>query len=193
MVAEDEVVADYLGGVLASARAEGSDDAVAWTALIARMSSRELQIHYMIYSAVRLEALGHREINIMDSPGREQLRAFVPYAALLEALGVQAFVKTPETFTGLDRERMFDGNWHFGRNATFSVTDSSPPEPGLEFAPSLNGLNLFIWGNGLAANGLASFLDDTPLNPLEGVAVPKAFLKTPLPSLDPDGESDDRR
>jgi hypothetical protein len=180
MVAEDEVVADYLGGVLASARSDGGDDAVAWTALIARMSSRELRTHYKLYAAIRLAALGHTEINVLDSPGREKLRGFVPYVELIQPFDADEFCKLPEALTGLDREKMFEGNWRFGGVASFTLSDGCDVGPGLEFAPSLNGLNLFVWGNGLATHGLNSFLEDRSLEPLEGINVPRALLRQPL-------------
>lgn len=52
---EDEFVAEYLSGVLASARDddEGNDTGVSWASLIGRMSSDQLRLHYVLYSGVR--------------------------------------------------------------------------------------------------------------------------------------------
>jgi len=183
MVAESEIVADYLGGVLASARSGGGDDAVAWTALIARMSSKELRLHYMIYSAIRREALGHTEINILDHPGRERLRILIPYVGnpgLYQALGNSMEAATaPLTATGLERERLFEQNWRFG-------PDVGTPRPefeggGFELAPSFNGMNLYMWGHGMGAWGISQFLHDEPLEPLPDISVPQAYLATPFP------------
>ena len=116
MVAEDEVVADYLGGVLASARGEGGDDAVAWTALIARMSSRELRTHYKLYSATRLAGLGHTEINVLDHPGRERLRSFLSHLELVKPHLETELMEIMYVLAGLDREGLFDGGWRFGRS-----------------------------------------------------------------------------
>jgi hypothetical protein len=74
--AEDAVMADYLGGVLASARESGDDDAVTWTAMIGRMSSSELRLHYRLYAALQREALGMR-VNPGIDAGRNDLRFFV--------------------------------------------------------------------------------------------------------------------
>jgi hypothetical protein len=57
---------------------------VAWTALIARMSSRELRTHHKLYAAARLVCLGHPDVNVLDGPGRERLRAFIPYVESLK-------------------------------------------------------------------------------------------------------------
>lgn len=182
-VADEEVVADYLGGVLASARSDEGDDAVAWTSLISRMSSAELLLHYMLYSAVRAEALGHNEINVLDNGGRERLRAYVPMEppiGLFSALGADKFVKLASLLTGLDREGMFQGSWQFGPGVDCSTPEGTELRSGLEFAPSLTGLNLFVWGQGLGSLGLAGYLTDVELPQLNGVVVPRAFLRSPI-------------
>lgn len=53
--AEDEFVAEYLSGVLASSRsADGKNDSgVSWTALVGRLSSDQLALHWIIYSATQ--------------------------------------------------------------------------------------------------------------------------------------------
>jgi hypothetical protein len=95
MVADSGIVADYLGGVLASARSDGSDDAVAWTSLIGRMSSSELLLHYVLYAGIRRSALGHTEINIMDAPGRESLRSLFSASGQPDNTGL---IKRPGLF-----------------------------------------------------------------------------------------------
>jgi len=186
MVADSGIVADYLGGVLASARSDGSDDAVAWTSLIGRMSSRELLLHYALYAGIRVAALGHTDINIMDSPGRERLRSLFSIGrvgdrpGLLEALGPDGFAKFAFTTTGLEREGLFEGGFRFGTNVALDREDEKFTG-GLEMAPSFNGMNLFMWGHGLGTTGIALYLHPEPeLEPVEGIIVPTAYLKTPI-------------
>lgn len=54
-VAENELVAEYLSGVLASARTPGGvdDSGVIWTGLIQRMSAAQLRLHYGLCMLVR--------------------------------------------------------------------------------------------------------------------------------------------
>lgn len=61
-VTDDELVADYLGGVIAASGAE-DDSGVPVVARIGRMSALQLRIHYVIYRAVR-ELLSGSEINL---------------------------------------------------------------------------------------------------------------------------------
>lgn len=52
---DDEFLAEYLSGVLASSRThEGQDDrGVTWIALLRSMSSTQIKIHFILYSAAR--------------------------------------------------------------------------------------------------------------------------------------------
>lgn len=54
-LADDPIIADYLGGVLASSWSEQGDDdrAVTWSAQVARMSSDMLRVHYVCYEMLR--------------------------------------------------------------------------------------------------------------------------------------------
>ncbi|WIE72353.1 hypothetical protein [Curtobacterium sp. MCJR17_020] len=65
--AEEEFVTEYLSGVLAAARTpEGRDDsAVAWTALVGRMSTSAIKMHYAIYSAIHALVAG-QEISTLN-------------------------------------------------------------------------------------------------------------------------------
>ena len=66
--AENRFVAEYLSGVLATARTpEGTDDrGVAWSAMIARLSSDALRLHYVVYSALRQKLLNEDTSVISD-------------------------------------------------------------------------------------------------------------------------------
>ncbi|PPF88642.1 hypothetical protein C5C03_06485 [Clavibacter michiganensis] len=53
--ADDDFLAEYLSGVLATARTPDGDDdrGVSWTALVGRMSADQLRLHYVLYRAIR--------------------------------------------------------------------------------------------------------------------------------------------
>ena len=72
--AEDEFLAEYLSGVLAAARTpDGKDDrAVGWTALVARLSSDALRLHYAIYSALRTKLVG-QDVDVISEWNSKQL------------------------------------------------------------------------------------------------------------------------
>lgn len=65
---DDEFVAEYLSGVLAGGRSiEGTDDSgVAWAALVARLPSDALKMHYIVYSILRRNMAG-KEIGVVHT------------------------------------------------------------------------------------------------------------------------------
>lgn len=54
--AKSEFVAEYLSGILASSRTpDGHDDrGISWTRLISQLSSDQVRMHYVLYTAARL-------------------------------------------------------------------------------------------------------------------------------------------
>jgi hypothetical protein len=53
--ADEDIVVEYVSGVLASSRTEeGRDDrGVGWSSPVARMSCDQLRLHYVLYSNAR--------------------------------------------------------------------------------------------------------------------------------------------
>ncbi|TFB66844.1 hypothetical protein [Cryobacterium sp. Hz9] len=71
--ADDEFVAEYLSGVLASARtAEGRNDSgVSWTALVGRLSSDQLALHWAIYSGFQQRVRGRERDDFWTLVGKQ--------------------------------------------------------------------------------------------------------------------------
>ncbi|WP_152669632.1 hypothetical protein [Synechococcus sp. GFB01] len=69
-ITEDDVCAEYFGGMLASARsADGKDDSVVhYVDTVKAMSARQLELHYLIYKAWQSILVDKRqEINVAQS------------------------------------------------------------------------------------------------------------------------------
>lgn len=83
---EDEFVAEYLSGVLASARTDEDDNdaGVSWAALIGRMSADQLRLHYVLYAGVRERVLAD---SLSDLWSWTQLHFYVRLDSLASALG----------------------------------------------------------------------------------------------------------
>ncbi|MDH4216725.1 MAG: hypothetical protein OEV23_07535, partial [Gallionella sp.] len=79
-ITEDEVCAEYFGGMLAAARSEdGKDDAVVhYVDTIKAMSARQLELHYVIYKAwqVLLNQSG-KPINVASSTDVQAWKIFM--------------------------------------------------------------------------------------------------------------------
>lgn len=150
---EDEVVAEYLGGVLASSRtSDGTDDsAVTWSALVGRLSSMQLRLHYALYVSL-MDRIRGSDINLGLDTERKQLTSFIPFRELLPALEL-----TPrefggafgEAFDGLHAEDLVDDRYMHGAPSD-ELHKMAPgiTEPGLAWGPTVRGLRLLLWGLG---------------------------------------------
>jgi hypothetical protein len=167
--ADDDIVADYLGGVLSTCRRVANDDSLAWTALISRMAARELRLHYQLYTCVRRSALGRADLNVLDSPGRHALRAHVGMDS--SAIDLRSL---PDVLAGLEREGLLGGMWSFGKSSAEFPGSSTLPI--LDFEPSLTGMNLFAWGQGFGEGGARSYLTSTVVETLPDVPLPPVSL-----------------
>jgi hypothetical protein len=79
-IAEDEVCAEYFGGMLAAARSEdGKDDGVVhYVQTIKAMSARQLELHYIIYKAWQeLLRQSGQSINVAFSNGVQARHIFM--------------------------------------------------------------------------------------------------------------------
>lgn len=201
--ANDEIVTDYLSGVLASSREPdgGTDDALPWSNLVSRLSALQLRIHYVLY-------LNFRQV-LKASEDRQRLFEFessqiaLPLREFLTAVGLDPdqsdFQRFANALQGLMQEDLVHG-YAYGSREFFTERDAKnfPPLdlPGLRdkrrvFEPPYEdallirfsefGVQLFLWGVGLGMAPDTHYLDpsiDLSLNE------PDALVSTePLPQL----------
>jgi hypothetical protein len=149
--AENEFVAGYLSGVLASSTSNRTgDQGVGWSALVGRLSSDQLHLHFLFYGMVRSLLLGQ------DLTENEicKTRFFVPFSSILRLMDWES-EETPgfiDAFYGLLREDVVS-RVHFAYGNVESLTqyqgaDVVWPSAGLTFAPARAGLLLYLWGFG---------------------------------------------
>ena len=171
--ADDDVVVEYLGGVLASSWSPtGRDDrGAAVTALVSRLSSYALRAHFIIYSECRRVLLGS-EINLgLESEAQARARVFIPHSVFVEAMdfseGEDMGALMGHALQSLYRERLI-GDWTYGVPGLFhGWPESLVALGGLEVAPSASGAELFLWGMGRGTMPVFALLD--PETELEAV------------------------
>lgn len=86
-ISDDEVCAEYFGGMLAAARSEdGKDDSVVhYVDTIKAMSSRQLELHYVIYKAWQaLLNQAEKSINVAQSSDVNSWHVFMNGVELIE-------------------------------------------------------------------------------------------------------------
>lgn len=106
--ADEEFVAEYLSGVLASGRSpDGKNDAaISWTALVGRLSSDQLALHWLIYTGLQSKISSSPPDRFWDVI-KEQL--LLDYRLILAALGwplgeLSSQIRLLEAAYGLERE-----------------------------------------------------------------------------------------
>ncbi len=151
---DDQLTAEYFGGVLASSRTEISRDdrGAAFISLLSRLSTYEIRSHYLFYEIVRRLYSGGDE-NVGTSAGRNLLKTFIPLSAYVSAMEFQngesplPVVLTHVMF-GLTRESLIDETFCWGGVDGLRAMYPGANEPGIVFLPSGLGIELYLWAHG---------------------------------------------
>ena len=141
---DDELVADYLGGVLAASTRD-DDAGAAIIAQIERLSAYQLRLHYVIYRELRrLRPSPVPNLYQSDEASRAGIR--IPLVDLGPALAPVNLSSLPGAIAVLHREGLIADSW-----ATGAETEE-PPDSTMRFTmrvrPSGLGAELFLWGHG---------------------------------------------
>lgn len=161
---DDELAADYFGGVLASSRTEISRDdrGASFIALVSRLSSYQIRSHFLFYRLFRLVHEGH-SANIGDPAERASLRLFIPvdtYTAAMEpSLEERRMEMISHVMFGLTRENLIEQNFLFGMPEALKRDFPDAQSAGILVNPSALGVELFLWAHGKGQSRLGDFLD----------------------------------
>jgi hypothetical protein len=175
---DDQLVVEYLGGVLASSRTPlGRDDrGNTWTALVARLSTYHLRTHYIMYSAAQ-RLLHGRKINLQDaSEAQSQARVWMPFDVYIAAMefneAEDGAAMMANSLWALSREGLI------GSMASGSVEklkeNSHPwiPADGIVYGLTVPGIELFMWAAGRGQGYVTrDFLGVDPFV-IDGIDVP---------------------
>jgi hypothetical protein len=139
---DDELIADYLGGVLAGSRTlpGGDDRAVSWSKIVTSLSALQVRAHYLLYRewAARLRIIGVYELGV--AAGRIQATMEVSSGELTRLLVARSEIDPNDAlshgFGGLTRVGLLDD--YFLCNGRF-----------VRVTPSITGLELYGWAQGL--------------------------------------------
>jgi hypothetical protein len=194
---DDALAADYLGGVLASAKTEdGRDDrGAALVALVSRLSTYQLRAHYMLYAQAR-NALAGRDLNLGEQSVRKTNVLFLPMADFLAGMDfsnaemVDFAGVLSHVVHGLIREGLLEDEFRYGGPSALGSMTSGPdfrPMGGILFRITPLGIELFMMAHGLGRGHPMSTYVDSRVN-LEfdtSVAVSTAGLVADLPRIQP--------
>jgi hypothetical protein len=149
---EEELQADYFGGILASSRSGVSrDDRGAYIiSIISKLSSYQLRTHYLFYHALKQHFNG-QDMNIGISSDRGKMRIFIPITSWIESMDLQPneMENLHQIFQhaiwGLNREQLID-TFQYGNPEDMKCKEAKLY--GVEFNPSQLGVEIFLWAYG---------------------------------------------
>lgn len=149
---EEELQADYFGGILASSRSGVSrDDRGAYIiSIISKLSSYQLRTHYLFYHSLKQHFNGH-DLNIGTSSDRGKMRIYIPITSWIESMDLQLdeINNLHQIFQhaiwGLNKEQLID-TFKYGDPEDMICKKASIY--GVEFNPSQLGVEIFLWAYG---------------------------------------------
>lgn len=154
---DDELMAEYLGGVLAGGcTPSGRDDrAVTWSSLITSMSSFQVRAHFVIYRewAARLSGALGLNLGLPDERHRATMDIDESEFGKVLALGsdVDPARAVAHAVQGLVRVGLLDRQYALARFEIFKhlSTEPSPFEDTVRVMPSVVGIELYGWAQGI--------------------------------------------
>jgi hypothetical protein len=162
---EDELSAQYFGGVLASSRSGVSRDdrGASFIGLIGRLSVYQVRTHFIFYSVFRNMCVRRSE-NLGFSQERDKFRLFVPFSVYASAMDFQIGetlgVLVPHVMNGLRREDLIAQPWYSGPADLIKqqLPGIEIPSDGIVFGPSAVGIELYLGAHGLSSVPVREFL-----------------------------------
>lgn len=169
---DDEIISDYLGGVLA-ATGPTNDAGAAIVALISRLSADQLRLHFVIYREIR-RLWPDPDVNLYEQPKADKAAISIPITDLVEALGGSGTANASSSMYALAREDLIGNGW----SVLFDPTDK---KYGLRAKPTAIGAELFLWGHGSKDHQANVLLDQDAdlVFETEVAATPNSHLLTP--------------
>lgn len=166
---EDQLMAEYFGGVLASSRTnDAADDrASSYIAIISRLSSYQIRTHYLLYRLLK-ELYDGTELNIGETTDRLKMQIYIPIEVFASVMDLdmsdheRMWAVLSHSFLGLAKEDLLEGG-NFAMGPVNTIITKSPfkevTSPGFTFTPSPFGIALFTWVHGYPNMLLGNFLN----------------------------------
>lgn len=168
---EDDVEAEYRAGIIASSRSTSTNsDSEPFLSLVNRLSSLELRLHFILYSALKLSVFDS-EISPLKEPDLRKIRIF---------LDLEIFTRTfKETNRSLNRlhilsnEGLIASRWASGDAEHMSKhTRCKLENGGVLFSPTPLGCLLFLYANGQGQLPPTKFFNNCwSVHPIEGIEI----------------------
>ena len=168
---DDELAAEYFGGVLASSRSEipRDDRGASLARLVSRLTTYQLRTHYLLYSVIKT-AFNGQNIIINKPEGPGELATYLSrssYSAGMELSPKEdLLVIIGHSMFGLYREDLLNRFISTTKEDLAENYETEAEENGIIFQPSALGVELFLWAHGRGEVPVWRFLEsDIDLDP----------------------------
>lgn len=173
--ADDFLSVDYFGGVLASSRTGISRDdrGAFFNALISRLSTYQLRLHYIFYHSLK-QIFNGEDINWGQAAERSKMKVFIPFSSFLVAMDFtndesrQFSTILDHAINGLLRENLIDNWFHYGPLDYIKSHFPKAVEGGVILQPNRMGFELFYWAYGKGQDNPKDFLKESVIFELDG-------------------------
>ncbi len=172
---DDELTAQYYGGVLASSRVSNArdDSSIVYTSILSRMSTYQIRTHYILY--VIAQSVDPPQFNAVDPSNWDMLRYRLTLDEYQRAMDLTAEEEVrlqplvEQVFFGLSKEGLID---------TFEI--EAGEAQAITFTITIFGVQLFLAAHALSANPVSDFFNPeyrVKIEPSLGLAIPAAAVR----------------
>jgi hypothetical protein len=159
---DNELLAEYFGGVLASARTEdGVDDrGVYYSQIVKSMSSYQLRCHYLFYYLMWFHSK-ELKLDLNSNVDRSKLTLIVPAICYSDTFKVanlgNEMTYIAHSLAGLAKADLIGSNFEFSNPADLKKQGIEVDQFAFLIDPTITGLELFVWVHGQGNIGLPAF------------------------------------
>lgn len=153
---EDELSAEYYGGILAASRTGTSRDdrALTYLALVKNLSTYQIRTHYIVYRVLRESGLasGRTEFRARMAGN---LRIAIPISVFEKAMAfdekeeIEFEAITTHCILGLVQQSLFHAEWQMGNVEDLKKVLPGVNESSFVVRPTLLGAALYLWASGV--------------------------------------------
>lgn len=168
---EDDAVAEYFAGILASSRSEDikDDRGIRLVSILKSMSSYQVRVHFYAYYLFAKIFHKRKNISVGVPSDCQKLETFVPIYNLRKVINLQneedmANDKLTHALSGLQNEGLIHDSVTLATKELLKKDFPNIESAGAIIAPTLSGAELFMWINGIRNNGINLLRTDFKIN-----------------------------
>ena len=148
--ADNDILIEYYGGVLASSRTEERTDdrGATFLKMLGQLSTYQIKMHYISYQLIRNQFIGRNLLFTKNGDdGRDGMRIFLPMSEYYRYYGDETVDKLTlllqHIFFGLKRFNVIQDFTYSSNNLKYN--EQGDKMPGIRILPSAYGAELFNW------------------------------------------------